>query len=62
LGRARSHDKDVDSVFDLGLDFDEPDDGHGRFYDDFEEVVDPKVSKESAKEPTIFVTVSLCML
>ena len=65
MGRACSKDKDVDSGFgfdDLGLDFDDPDDEHGRSYEDFVEVVDPKVSKESAKEPTIFVTVSLCML
>jgi len=31
------------------------------YTDHFEEAV-PTVSKESAKEPTFFVTVSLCML
>jgi len=60
LGRACSKNKDVDSG--SGLDSDEPDNELGRAYEDFEEVVDPMVSKESAKEPTIFVTVSLCML
>jgi len=69
-GHARSRDEDGDSVFcldfgshhrDLRSDSDDPDDDDGHFTDFFE-VGHSSVSKESAKEPTFFVTVSLCML